>query len=233
MRRILMQPEELPKIDSQEHNKESRTTQKYFTKLQAFSLIIASLLISLVAGYFISDQYLWKEETTRLAQQLEFYKNEVSREPNESVHRVNLGYTHHLLGDNEEAVKQLRLAIDLDPESISAYFNLGLVYSDQGRYDDALIQAQKVSDLAPRDFKGHLLEGMVHRQLKEYDDALAALEEANKLMPANTDIIFEIGKVAEDQGKKEDAELLYKEALSYDPLYKPATEALEKLAQND
>jgi tetratricopeptide (TPR) repeat protein len=231
-----MQAEELQKIDKEnkkETNPETRLSTKYFTKIQGVSMIISTLLISLVAGYFISDIYLWKEDTTRLAQQLDFYKNEVSREPNESMHRVNLGYTYHLLGEDEDAVKQLLMAIDLDSENVTAYFNLGLVYNDQKRFDDALIQAKKASDLAPRDFKGHLLKGMVHRQLKEYDDALAALEEANKLMPANTDIIFEIGKVAEGQGKPEDAEQLYKEALSYDPLYKPATEALEKLAQNN
>lgn len=225
-----MQAQELPKIDNQE-TKETRKKNQHFSKLQGISMIIATLLISLVAGYFISDKYLWKEEDTRLAQQLEFYKNEVSKKPNDSMNRVNLGYTYHLVDDSDEAVKQLLLAVDLDKENVSAYFNLGLVYSDQERFNDALKQAKKAADLAPRDFKGFLLKGMVLRQMKKYDESLVALEEANKLMPANTDIIFEIGKVAEDQGKTEDAEKLYKEALSYDPMYKPASEALEKMAK--
>lgn len=225
-----MQAQELPKIDNQEV-KETPTKNQHFSKLQGIAMIIATLLISLVAGYFISDKYLWKEEDTRLAQQLEFYKNEVSKKPNDSMNRVNLGYTYHLVDNNDEAVKQLLLAVDLDKENVSAYFNLGLVYSDQERFNDALKQAKKAADLAPRDFKGFLLKGMVLRQMKKYDESLVALEEANKLMPANTDIIFEIGKVAEDQGKTEDAEKLYKEALSYDPMYKPASEALEKMAK--
>lgn len=227
-----MQAQELPKIDNQETNKETAPKKKdRFTKLQGFALIIGTLIISLVGGYFISDKYLWEEETTRLGQQLEFYKNEVSKLPNDSTNRVNLGYTYHLLENNEDAVKQLLMAIDLDKSNVSAYFNLGLVYSDQERFDDAIKQAKKATELAPRDFKGHLLEGMVYRQLKMYAEALKSLEEADKLMPANTDIIFEIGKVAEDQGKTDDAEKLYKEALNYDPMYKPAAEALEKMAK--
>ena len=232
MRRILMQAQELPKIDDQDTNKEATSKKNnHFTKLQGFALIIATLIISLVGGYFISDKYLWKEETTRLSQQLEFYKNEVSKQPNDATSRVNLGYTFHLLEKNEDAVKQLLMAIDLDKTNVSAYFNLGLVYNDQERFDDAIKQAKKATELAPRDYKGHLLEGMVYRQLKMYEESIASLQEADKLMPANTDIIFEIGKVAEDQGKTDDAEQLYKEALNYDPMYKPAAEALEKIAK--
>lgn len=228
-----MQAQELPKMDNQETSKKEEKSKKNdrFTKIQGYSLIIATLIISLVGGYFISDKFLWSEETTRLAQQLDFYQNEVSKKPNDSMTRVNLGYTHHLLDNSDDAVKQLLMAIDLDNKNVSAYFNLGLVYNDQERFDAALKQASKAVELAPRDFKGHLLQGMVHRQLKKYDKAVASLNEANKLMPANTDIIFEIGKVAEDQGNAKDAEALYKEALSYDPLYKPAATALEELAK--
>ncbi len=107
---------------------------------------------------------------------------------------------------------------------------LGLVYNDEKRYDDALKQSKKAVELAPRDYKGHLLEGMVYRKLKMYTEALASLQEADKLMPVNNDIIFEIGRVAEDQGNMQDAEELYKKALSYDPLYKPASEALTRIA---
>jgi tetratricopeptide (TPR) repeat protein len=228
-----MQVNELPINEKQENNREagSGKTSGQFTKLQGFAMIIGTLIISLVAGYFISDKYLWKEDQTRLAQQLDYYKEQVSKQPNDSMHRVNLGYTYHLLGKNDDAVKQLLKAVDLDRKNVSAYFNLGLVYNDQKRFDDALKQASKAVELAPRDFKGHLLQGMVYRQLKKYDKAEASLNEANKLMPANTDIIFEIGKVAEDQGKLKDAEALYKEALSYDPMYKPAATALEELAK--
>lgn len=232
MRRILMEAHELPMKEKPESNKETRTKKNdRFTKLQGISLIIATLLISLVGGYVISDKYIWsKQDESRIEQQVNYYEGLVSKEPNKAEHRVNLGYSYHLNGDNEEAIKQLQMAIDLDKKNVSAYFNLGIVYNDEERYDDALKQSNKAVELAPRDYKGHLLEGMIYRKLKMYDEALASLQEADKLMPVNNDIIYEIGRVAEDQGNVKDAEELYKKALSYDPLYKPASEALTRLA---
>ncbi|WP_066065455.1 tetratricopeptide repeat protein [Neobacillus soli] len=231
-----MEAQELPIIEKPEPEKETRAKKRNgrFTKLQGFSLIIATLLISLIGGYFISDHYIWSNrDQSRIDQQVAYYEGLVSKEPNNPEHRINLGYSYNLKGQNDDAVKQLLIAIDLDKKNVGAYFNLGLVYNDQKRYDDALKQSKKAVELAPRDYKGRLLEGMVYRNLKMYKEALASLEEANKLMPVNNDIIFEIGRVAEDQGKVKDAEELYKKALSYDPLYKPASDALTRLAAKD
>ncbi len=44
-----------------------------FTKLQGISLIIATLLISLIGGYFISDKFIWSKQesgSNRAASQL-------------------------------------------------------------------------------------------------------------------------------------------------------------------
>lgn len=227
-----MEAHELPIKEKPESNNETRTKKNdRFTKLQGLSLIIATLLISLVGGYLISDKFIWsKQDESRIEQQVSYYEGLVSKEPNKAEHRVNLGYSYHLNGENKEAIKQLQMAIDLDKKNVSAYFNLGIVYNDEERYDDALKQSNKAVELAPRDYKGHLLEGMIYRKLKMYDEALASLQEADKLMPVNNDIVYEIGRVAEDQGNVKDAEELYKKALSYDPLYKPASEALTRLA---
>ncbi|AZU63966.1 tetratricopeptide repeat protein [Neobacillus mesonae] len=228
-----MEAKKIPVIETDEPSRINRK-KDYFTKLQATMMIIGTLLISLIGGYFICDKFVWTDKNqSRLDEQIAYYEDMVSKESNNPENRINLGYSYHLKGRNDEAVKQLQIAIDLDKKNVGGYFNLGLVYNDQKRYDDALKQSKKAVELAPKDYKGHLLEGMIYRKLKMYKDSLASLEKANKLMPANTDIIFEMGKVAEDQGKVKDAEELYKKALSYDPLYKPASEALTKIASKD
>jgi tetratricopeptide (TPR) repeat protein len=231
MRRVLMEVQKVPKTENTNSNAETRSQRNgHFTKLQGILLIIGSLLISLIGGYIISDKFFWSKNETRIEQQIEYYKELVNKEPNKPENRINLGYSYSLNNQSDEAIKQLLLAIDLDKNNVSAYFNLGLVYNDEKRYDDALEQSKKAVELAPKDYKGHLLEGMVYRKLKMYKEALASLQEADKLMPVNNDIITEMGRVAEDQGKIKDAEALYKKALSYDPLYKPATEALTRLS---
>lgn len=206
---------------------------KYFTKLQGMLLIFGTLFASLVGGYIVSDKYLWSNvDKNRINEQLSYYKQMVDADPSNPRHYVDLGFTYFLKGDNESAIKQFFAALDLDSNYYSAYLNLGIVYNDDERLNDALTQAQRAVDLSPRDYKGFLLLGSIYRKLEMYDEALASLENANTLMPTNTDIIFEIGKVMEEQGDFVAAEEIYKDTLNYDPLYKPAVEGLERIAAN-
>jgi tetratricopeptide (TPR) repeat protein len=241
MRSDLM--EELEKNPIQEPDKEtsgnSKKKQKKlkkerYTWWQSLLILILTLGISVGSGYYISDKYFWSDfDENRLNEQLAYYKDKVNVEPNNSNHRVNLGYSYFLKGENDEAIKQLKVALDLDKNNFDAYLNLGIVYKDEERLDDALKMALKATKISPRDYKGHLLTGSVYRKLKMAKESLDALNEANKLMPGNTDIIYEIGRLIEDEGDAKGAAEIYKEALNYDPLYKPALEGLERVAAND
>jgi tetratricopeptide (TPR) repeat protein len=226
-----MEVQNLPLNDTNSKSeKPIKNENNRFTKLQSFIIIIATMVVCLVSGYYISEKYLWPNaDEQRLIDQVNYYKGLVTDKPNDPQHHVNLGYSYFLKGDNEEAIKQYRMAVDLDKNYFGAYFNLGLVYLEDKRYNDALTQAQKAVELAPKNFKSHLLVGMAYRNLKMYDEALKSLKTALTIMPTNTDTINEIARISEDQGKYDEAEKLYKEALSYDPLDKPATKGLERI----
>jgi tetratricopeptide (TPR) repeat protein len=211
--------------------KEKKTKKDKFNWWQTLLIFFLTLGISVGAGYFISDKYFWSDfDQNQMKKQFEHFKNQVDAQPNDPQHRVNLGYSYFLLGKNEEAIKQFKVALDLDKKFYDAYLNLGIVYLDEERLDEGLKMASKASEIAPRDYKSQLLKGTAYRELKMYDESLETLSKANELMPGNTDIITELGKVAEDQGDKKNAEELYKEALNYDPLYKPALEGLDRVA---
>jgi tetratricopeptide (TPR) repeat protein len=205
-----------------------------FTWWQSSLLLVGTLVICLVAGYFISDRFLWDNtDSKQIEDQLKFYKGEVKKNPNDPESRVQLGYAYFLDKDYDEAIKQFKTAKSLDKNYFDAYLNLSIVYDRQDRIDDALQNAIKATEISPRDYKGHLMKGKSYRKSKMYKEANEALAEADRLNVGNTDTIFEIGLVAEDQGKKEEAEAIYKEALEYDPLFKPALNALERLTSKD
>jgi tetratricopeptide (TPR) repeat protein len=210
-----------------------KKNQKKVKWWKSILILFLTLGISVSAAYYISDTFFWsKIDMNRVNEQLTYYKNKVEEQPNDPQQRVNLGYTYFLKGKNEDAIKQFKVALDLDKDFYDAYLNLGIVYKDEERYDEALKMFQKVTDIAPRDYKGHLYKGIAYRQLKMYDDAIEVLSQANVLMPGNSQIISEIGRVAEEQGQTKEAEELYKEALNYDPLFKTALEGLDRIAKN-
>ncbi|WP_318507302.1 tetratricopeptide repeat protein [Bacillus sp. T3] len=119
----------------------------------------------------------------RINEQLAYYKDKVDAKPNDPALRVNLGYTYFLKGKNDDAIKQLKVALDLDKKNYDAYLNLSIVYNDENRFDDALKAAQKTVEINPRDYKGQLQMGTIYRKLKMYKDSLEALNKANELMP--------------------------------------------------
>jgi tetratricopeptide (TPR) repeat protein len=201
----------------------------HFKWWQSLLILVATLVICLSAGYYISQKYLWSQNADELNKQIDYNKSLVDQKPNDPSLRVQLGYSYFLKGDDDNAIKQYNVAKNLDKNNYAAYLNLAIVYDKENRTDDALQMAKKAAKLSNNDYKSQLLIGRSYRKLKMYKESMSALATADRFKPDNTDIIYEAGLVAEDQGKFKDAEKIYKETLSYDPTYKPAIDALDRL----
>lgn len=231
-RGLSMEAEKVPQEVVEERT--AKKQPKTFKKKTGILMLLLTLLISVGIGYALGHFYFWNDvDMKRVNEQLEFYKEEVRKDPANLQNRIVLGYTYFLKGDNEEAIKEFDFVLEQDKNYYDAHYNLGLVFLDEERYNEALIEFEKTVDIAPKDFKGHVQMGIAYRGLQEYDKATKALEQANKLAPTNSDIIYQIGMVAEAQGKYEDAIAIYKDALAYDPLYKDAVDALDRLKDKD
>jgi tetratricopeptide (TPR) repeat protein len=218
---------------NQEPNKKTKAPKnKKFTWWQSFLMLTLTLVISVSAAYYISQKYLWANyDKQHFIQQLESAKAAEQQKPNDPKSHIGLGYAYFLNKNYDEAIKEYKLAADLDKNNFDAYLNLGIVYKENNQLNNALQAAQKATDLSPKDYKGQLLKGMIFRKLKMYKEAMKALNSANQLSPTNTDVLFEIGQVAEDQGDMKNAEQIYKDTLSYDPMYKPAIDGLKRVAK--
>jgi Tfp pilus assembly protein PilF len=217
------------KPDAQEQSRTENINKDRFKWWQSLLILVVTLAICLSAGYYVSAKYLWNKNDDEIVKQIEYNRALVEQKPNDPSLRVQLGYSYFLKGDDDKAIKEFQTAKSLDKEFYAAYLNLAIVYDKQKRTDDALQMATKAAKLAPQDYKCLLLKARSYRKLKMYDKATEALEQANRFKPGNTDVIYETGLVAEAQGKLKDAEDIYKESLSYDPTFKPALEALERL----
>ena len=210
--------------------KSPKSKKDSFTPLTSVILILLTLVISVAGWYGVGKYFFWSDlDMKRVNAQLEFYKQKVQADPKNTQARVDLGYTYFLKGKDVEATQEFNQALLLDPKDFDAYYNLSLVLIKEKRYNEALVKLSKANELSPRDFKVPFQKGIVYRNLKMYTEATDSLTLANKLMPTNTDIIYEIGMVAEAQNQKSAAIDIYKQVLSYDPLYKPAIAALERL----
>ncbi|WP_342433003.1 tetratricopeptide repeat protein [Neobacillus sp. FSL H8-0543] len=225
---------ETEKIPQEVEGKTAKKQPRTFKKRTSVLLLLITLIISVGTGYALGHLYFWNDlDMKRVKEQLAYYKEEVRKDPANLQNRIVLGYTYFLKGDNEKAIKEFDFVLEQDKNYYDAHYNLGLVFLDEERYNEALIEFEKTVKIAPKDFKGHVQMGIAYRGLKEFDNATKALELANKLAPTNSDIIYQIGMVAEAKGDYEDAILIYKDALAYDPLYTDAVDALDRLKDKD
>ncbi len=110
------------------------------------------------------------------------------------------------LGKPDEAVSELRRAVELEPLSLinNAIFGLSYLYARQN--DKALEQGKKTYDLDP-DFRfGRQYLGNTYIVLGRYDDAIALAEEGLKTFPLSQEYLAIAGLAHAKSGHRREAE---------------------------
>lgn len=155
---------------------------------------------------------------------LKEYEAASKLDPDDPVARVRLGMVYKRVGQVKEADAAYQAAIALDPQQAVAYNNLANLWVEntallsgeggaQQGLDQALAWAQKAVELAPNFhfFKDTL--GWVHRARGEQDRALGLLEEAAAVQPQHAEILYHLGVVYAELGRKREAATTLKQAL--------------------
>ena len=60
---------------------------------------------------------------------------------------IDRAYILHYYDRNEEALRSVNLALEMNPKYAPGYFWLGRIYTSQGRYADAEVALQKIGAL--------------------------------------------------------------------------------------
>jgi tetratricopeptide (TPR) repeat protein len=97
-----------------------------------------------------------------------------------------IGLARTILGDNSDAEKAFRKAIELSQEKYAdAYAGLTVVLSNGKHYSDAEAAARKLIELSPNDWRGHGELARALHGMQRYQDAEAPADLAAKLAPDN------------------------------------------------
>ena len=80
------------------------------------------------------------------------------------------------MGRHEEAIAELRRAVELDPVSVMYLTNLGWVYYMAHRYDSAIEYLQRSLELEPGAVDGDRGLGEIYVQKGMYDEAIAHMQ---------------------------------------------------------
>jgi len=130
---------------------------------------------------------------------------------------VTLGMIHEETGLHDEAVKEFRLALELDPADISAYRKLADAYIAQGRFLLAELTYQKAIELNPHNCVSYGYLGAFYRDQGRYEDAAAQFHRAVQVNPMYAKGFGSLGGVYFLLGRRQDAEQMYLRSLEIRP----------------
>jgi tetratricopeptide (TPR) repeat protein len=110
------------------------------------------------------------------------------------------------LGKPDEAVAELRRAVELEPLSLINNAIFGLTYLYAGQNEKALEQGKKTYDLDPNFRFGRQYLGNTYIVLGRYDDAIALAEEGLKTYPLSQEYLVIAGLAQARAGRRREAE---------------------------
>lgn len=172
------------------------------------------------AGVKFWDDWDWEGAERELKRALEL-------SPNYSGAHRFYGYVLFTLGRPAEALKEIRIALDLDPLSPLNNARMGQFFYGGRQFDAAMEQLRKTVELEPGFWLGHLYLGMVYERKGRYAEALAEIQKARELSHDNTDTLSLAGYTyavseSRDQAQKTLDELKSMSSNKYVPPYNVA-----------
>jgi TolB-like protein len=124
------------------------------------------------------------------------FRKSIDLEPNSTWNRFTYSNSYLTpLGRHEEAITEIKKAIELDPLFLPFQSFLGRTYTLARRYDEALAQLKRSGDQNPNVAVNHVRLAHLYAHLRRYPDAIAEETQARVLSREDIDSAREHGLV--------------------------------------
>ena len=184
-----------------------------YPKAKAAALKAISLDDSLAEAYIslatIKSSYEWKWSEA----EADFQKG-LELNPNYATGHLWYSFYLLLIGRNEEALKEVEKAQELDPLSLIINANRGYTLYVSRRYADAMTAIQKTLQLDPNFAIAYQYLTYIRIQEKEYSQAVESARRATLLAPDNLTFRADLASALAYNGQREEAQKMLADLLS-------------------
>lgn len=132
-------------------------------------------------------------------------------------YRSNYGHTLRMLGDHDQAERELNQATVLDPSFADAWINLGLVRLDRGNGTGAVAALETAVARAPQSALAQMNLGSALQQIGRFDEAAGRFAQAIALAPDLAPAYKNLGVTMQQLGRFNEAATHYRRALTLVP----------------
>jgi tetratricopeptide (TPR) repeat protein len=136
---------------------------------------------------------------------LSMWKEVAQQRPDNARAHVNIGVLLEQRGQAEEAVKEYRIALGLDPNYADAHYNLAVALIRLNRVDEAERAFREAIRLAPGDAPAHVNLATLLYGRSDWDAASAEYAEAVRLAPQDHGARLGLARTLAKKAKFDDA----------------------------
>lgn len=142
---------------------------------------------------------------------------------------IRMGWLYYSLGDNPNAQKYYKSAIELMPKSIEARLGYVLPLANENKWDEIIKQYKDILAIDAMHPTVNYRMGLIYYNRKDYNTAKTYLDNAIMVYPFDYDIVILTAWNNLMLGKKEPARSLFNKALLMSPNDVSATTGLSKI----
>ncbi len=168
----------------------------------------------------------------KLDEALQKFQEAVRLSPTAPFAHYWLGRGHFFRQEKDQAEQAFKEVLRLDPGNYQALIMLGKIYTfDRAKLNEAQKCLVEALETSPDNLEAHFSLGKVFALKGEGDKAMA---EFQLILARETDFAyyhFELARMHEASSKKEQAQQHYQRALTINPQFAQAQQALQRLAQ--
>ena len=149
------------------------------------------------------------------------YQQAVAYDPASSLTRFRLGTNLTRLGRFDDAIDQLAVIPDLNPDDIQSRYLLALIYSSQKKFDNAAAEYELIlkslADESPDNVDLYFYLGQLYYARRDFAKAIEQFNKILTLQPQNTEMMYFLGALYVDVEQPDKAIEIFKKALEVDP----------------
>ncbi len=199
----------------------------------AIFVVFLMIFLILAGGLFRYLQMRSERPRSNNEFQIQIWKTEVSRNPDNPRPHINLGYLYNKVGQTDRAYYELNTAIGLDKNNPVAWYYLGLVDLKKGDKKEAVSDLKKAVKLAATGDKYLPLFklGEVYAKDKKYTKAISYFKKSAEDQPIMWNSHYELAVLYEKTGEDEKALSEYKVAHEFNESDRKINEAIKTLSK--
>ncbi len=153
-----------------------------------------------------------------LSKGIEYEKIRIELYPDDPAYHKNLGWYYNKSGQFEEALKEYKIALLIDPTMAISYAGIIWIYLEKlGKVDSALVWSEKMISDNPQNNWAYINLGSAYLCLDSLNKAEMAFQKARQISPDYTLNLFRLANTYRIQGRFREAIEILKKILDIDP----------------